>query len=61
VIIHIERGRADRFRRIATISEVVAVTRDTGSSVDIPTLRTLAERREDNTMTVVADLQRTRR
>jgi pilus assembly protein CpaF len=61
VIIHIERGRIDRFRRIATISEVVAVTRDTGTSVNIPTLRTLAERRDDNTMAIIADLQRTRR
>jgi pilus assembly protein CpaF len=61
VIVHIERGRVDRSRRIVAISEVVAVTRDTGSSVDIPTLRTLAERREDNTMAIIADLQRTRR
>jgi pilus assembly protein CpaF len=61
VIIHIERGRVDRSRRIATISEVVTASRDTGSSVDVPTLRTLAERRADNTMTIIADLERTRR
>ena len=61
VIIHIERGRVDRSRRIATISEVVTASRDTGSSVDVPTLRTLAERRADNTLTIIADLERTRR
>ena len=61
VIVHIERDRTDRARRIATISEVVHATHEVGGATPSPSLRTLAERRDDNTMAIVADLRRSRR
>jgi pilus assembly protein CpaF len=60
VIVHIERGRVDRSRRIASISEVVLASSEVGGGVSTPSLRILAEQLDDNTMAVVADLERTR-
>lgn len=59
VIVHIERGRTDRARRIATISEVVATT--PGGANASPKLRTLAQVREDGSLEVVDELRRCRR
>ena len=61
VIVHIERGKTDRARRITTISEVVPTMHGVGDSAPSPLLRTLAERRDEHTLEMVAELERTRR
>ncbi len=59
VIVHIERGRADRSRRITTISEVVTAAPGDDSPAR-PEIRALAERGDNGGVKVVAALERGR-
>ena len=60
VIVHIERDRTDRCRRITTISEVVHGTHEMDSPTLSPSVRTLGEIRNDHAMEIVASLTRSR-